>query len=549
MAPTVSITSPVADADPNTPGVQVVEGSTIPIEVAVTDDVQVRNVELLVNGQVVANDVSLPFDFVAIAPALASGVTTRSRSRSGPPTPAATAPCRTSLTYSLVKDTVPPTRRRHHADRRPEASSTPRRSTSGSASRSTRPCSNLPRASRSRTSAPTARRPPATSRPARLAPVTRPGPRALDLSRERPRHRQLPADDRPVGHRRPRRQPPGRAVHARRSRSAPASNIQPLAGFAAIHRAPGGERRPGDRLPGPLAGARTPDSPSPRSTTAATPAPSIVAPSRFDATTQTAYFVVPTDADTGNITISGTADRELHRVPQLERHPGQREPLTADGLQRPPAGQRACTSTWPTTATRRASSRRAPASRSSRARTSSASSSPARSRARPARSPSRSGRPIPKTFTNIAGNAAFATDHRRSPSRPATTAARSSSTRPAAQRRMLLDNVTLTKQADQRGPAERQLRHDVPRRPAAAPDRAAPRRASPIRRRLPVPRRPTSTCTGSGFAEGGSRSIRRRRPWSTPTPASAIDVYSSGTQPERQLRRASRPAPSSARSA
>src|SRR5206468_1778764 len=68
QAPTVSITSNVADLDPNTGGVQILEGTTIPIRANVRDDVQARNVELLVNGQVIQNDVSFPFDLSAIAP-------------------------------------------------------------------------------------------------------------------------------------------------------------------------------------------------------------------------------------------------------------------------------------------------------------------------------------------------------------------------------------------------------------------------------------------------------------------------------------------------
>ena len=67
FAPTITISSPVVDVDPNTEGVQVTEGGDIPIIAAVTDDVQVRNVELLVNGEVVSNDVSFPFDLAAIA--------------------------------------------------------------------------------------------------------------------------------------------------------------------------------------------------------------------------------------------------------------------------------------------------------------------------------------------------------------------------------------------------------------------------------------------------------------------------------------------------
>ncbi len=67
-APTVTITTSVTDLDPEAEGIQVLEGTTIPIQANVLDDVQVRNVELLVNGEVVRNDVSFPFDFSAIAP-------------------------------------------------------------------------------------------------------------------------------------------------------------------------------------------------------------------------------------------------------------------------------------------------------------------------------------------------------------------------------------------------------------------------------------------------------------------------------------------------
>ena len=49
------------------PGIQVLEGTSIVIDADISDDVQVRNVELLVNDVVVANDVSFPFDLSAVA--------------------------------------------------------------------------------------------------------------------------------------------------------------------------------------------------------------------------------------------------------------------------------------------------------------------------------------------------------------------------------------------------------------------------------------------------------------------------------------------------
>lgn len=65
--PTLTITSPVADLDFDREGIQLLEGTTIPVQVSVFDDVQVRNVELIVNGEVVRNEVSFPFDLSTIA--------------------------------------------------------------------------------------------------------------------------------------------------------------------------------------------------------------------------------------------------------------------------------------------------------------------------------------------------------------------------------------------------------------------------------------------------------------------------------------------------
>ncbi|MFC1758111.1 Ig-like domain-containing protein [Planctomycetota bacterium] len=74
--PTVSIQTDAIDVDPATDGTQVEEGTGIPISVEITDDVQVRNVELLVEGVVVLNDVSFPFDLRTLAPNLADGEAT-----------------------------------------------------------------------------------------------------------------------------------------------------------------------------------------------------------------------------------------------------------------------------------------------------------------------------------------------------------------------------------------------------------------------------------------------------------------------------------------
>ena len=113
VAPTVDISSAVVDLDPEPggePGIQVLEGSTIPIQADIFDDVQVRNVELLVDGVVVRNDVSFPFDLSAIAPNIPDGLLTdtveiqvRATDTGGNTTTSA------PLTLELVPDTFAPT--------------------------------------------------------------------------------------------------------------------------------------------------------------------------------------------------------------------------------------------------------------------------------------------------------------------------------------------------------------------------------------------------------------------------------------------------------
>ena len=107
VAPTVTITSPVVDLDPNQTGIQITEGGSISIQANVTDDVQVRNVELLVNGQVVSNDLSFPFDLNAIAlsndpNAPIVNVQTRVTDTGG------NTSLSNILTFDLVPDTIAP---------------------------------------------------------------------------------------------------------------------------------------------------------------------------------------------------------------------------------------------------------------------------------------------------------------------------------------------------------------------------------------------------------------------------------------------------------
>ena len=73
QAPLISMSIEDLDVDPFTPGQQVEEGTSISLNVSVTDDVQVRNVELLLNGNVVTNDVAFPWDLRVFAPVITPG--------------------------------------------------------------------------------------------------------------------------------------------------------------------------------------------------------------------------------------------------------------------------------------------------------------------------------------------------------------------------------------------------------------------------------------------------------------------------------------------
>ena len=107
VAPTVAVTSPILDLDPVTPGLQVTEGTTIPLQVSANDDVQVRNVELLVNGVVVSNDVSFPFDLSAIALGSTPSATTTTVQVRATDTGGNVA-LSNVLTFNLVPDTFAP---------------------------------------------------------------------------------------------------------------------------------------------------------------------------------------------------------------------------------------------------------------------------------------------------------------------------------------------------------------------------------------------------------------------------------------------------------
>ena len=70
--PTIQLDPIVGDIDPVKTGLQFYEGSTVSVPNHITDDVQVRGVELLLNGAVVLKDVSYPYDLATTLPKIAT---------------------------------------------------------------------------------------------------------------------------------------------------------------------------------------------------------------------------------------------------------------------------------------------------------------------------------------------------------------------------------------------------------------------------------------------------------------------------------------------
>ncbi|MDZ4852063.1 MAG: Ig-like domain-containing protein, partial [Pirellulaceae bacterium] len=99
IAPTVTATGPT--------GTTIQEGSFVSIRTAVTDDVQVREVELLMNGRVVARDVSAPFDLRAVTPKLSDASPTVSFQVRATDT-GGNVGLSSVLTYTLTPDITPP---------------------------------------------------------------------------------------------------------------------------------------------------------------------------------------------------------------------------------------------------------------------------------------------------------------------------------------------------------------------------------------------------------------------------------------------------------
>ena len=74
LAPTVQFTTNLVDGDGLTPGIQASarEATRVSFDLSVFDDVQVRSVELLVNGRVTITDLSVPLSLSTILPTIAA---------------------------------------------------------------------------------------------------------------------------------------------------------------------------------------------------------------------------------------------------------------------------------------------------------------------------------------------------------------------------------------------------------------------------------------------------------------------------------------------
>ncbi len=106
VAPTISLSHMLDDIDPNTNGIQIFEGAPLALRADVEDDVQARNVEWLVNGEVVRQDVSFPWDFLTSAPIIngASSLTVQARATDT----GGNSALSNILSFELVEDTVAP---------------------------------------------------------------------------------------------------------------------------------------------------------------------------------------------------------------------------------------------------------------------------------------------------------------------------------------------------------------------------------------------------------------------------------------------------------
>src|SRR5262249_36518983 len=107
VPPTISIASNATDINPGAAGIQVAEGTVLNVTPTVGDDVQIRNVELFVNGKEVTNDVAAPFTFQVLVQAIHTPATTLTIQAIAFDT-GGNKKASNTLTYNVVPDTVPP---------------------------------------------------------------------------------------------------------------------------------------------------------------------------------------------------------------------------------------------------------------------------------------------------------------------------------------------------------------------------------------------------------------------------------------------------------
>jgi Zn/Cd-binding protein ZinT len=106
VAPTVTVQPDFVDVDGGVAGIQVVEGTSLPFKLDVTDDVQVRSVELLVDGVPFASDITFPYELTTpgISATAGNRLSTQIRVTDGGGNSTVSDP----IIVDLVPDTVAP---------------------------------------------------------------------------------------------------------------------------------------------------------------------------------------------------------------------------------------------------------------------------------------------------------------------------------------------------------------------------------------------------------------------------------------------------------
>jgi hypothetical protein len=104
QAPTIDMTGAIDDFDPGAPGLQATTSENFRVRPRVSDDRQVRNVELLFDGVVVQTDLAYPFEFSLPLDMVAANIAVELRATDTGGNRATSAP----LVVGIVQDTTPP---------------------------------------------------------------------------------------------------------------------------------------------------------------------------------------------------------------------------------------------------------------------------------------------------------------------------------------------------------------------------------------------------------------------------------------------------------